>query len=381
MLGTYQIYYMDRVPDRAAVNESAEYVRKKGEANAVAFVNGILRQISRKAAYFAKPDKDKKPIEYLALQYAYPQWMVERWLKQFKFDRLDSMLKEMNQIPPWSIRVNTLKVPANEVHLFQTKLLKEEKTHTEKRSLRTCLKFKDAPNMDPESLFAQGYYTIQDEAAQLIGYLVAPKEGETIVDGAAGPGGKFSHIYELGEGKANLIGVEVKPSQMSRAKETMQRMGHTNVEWVEADFLEWKPTKPVDKVLIDAPCSGLGVLRRHPEGKWHKDHKIIGAMEAIQRKFIEHGMSMLKAGGELIYSVCSFEVEETEGQLKWIQKKYGDAVEIISPVSRLPDYYKRYVTRENVLLVYGGNQDDMDGFGGFIIKLVKDIGKPSGGPK
>lgn len=384
VLGTYQIYYMDRVPDRAAVNESAEYIRKKGQANAVSFVNGILRQIARKAEYFAKPDKKEKPVDYLALQYAFPAWMVERWLKQFKFDRLDTMLKATNQVPPWSVRVNTLKVPTDEIHLFQPRLLKEEKTHTEKRNLRGCLRLKEAPQLEPGSLFAQGFYTIQDEAAQLIAHLVDPKPEEVIVDAAAGPGGKFSHIFELSQGQANLIGVELKPSQMQRAKDTMNRLGHGDskkIEWVEGDFLEWTPQKKVDKVLIDAPCSGLGVLRRHPEGKWHKDSNIIKAMETIQRRFIEHGLSLLKPGGELIYSVCSSEPEETEWQLDWVKKKFEDSIEVVSTVSRLPDYYKRYVTRENVLLVYAGNQDEMDGFGGFIIRLVKPPGQANGGKK
>lgn len=375
--GTYQIFYMDRIPDRAAVNESAEYVRKRGQAAAVSFVNGILRQIARRAEYFTKPDKRTHPVDYLALQFAHPKWLVSRWNEHFKFEKLEKMLASNNQPPPWTARVNTLKTPLEEVHLLQQRLLKDERTHTEKNSLRGCLTFKDAPNLDADSLFQQGYYTIQDAASQLIGLLVDPNPGQTIVDAAAGPGGKLGHLHELAGGKARLIGVEKSPRQLDRGKETLGRLGHTDITWVAGDFLEFnkdggdKSVGLVDKVLLDAPCTGLGVLRRHPEGKWQKDQTMITAMVEIQKKLIEHALGMLKPGGELIYSVCSFEPEESERHLSWIREKHGDSIELLSPVSRLPDYFKRYVTRDNLLMIYAGNQDDMDGFAAFMLKKVR----------
>ncbi|NBQ52084.1 MAG: hypothetical protein EBU49_00675, partial [Proteobacteria bacterium] len=167
VIGTYQIFYMDRVPERAAVNESVEYVRSKGQANAVPFVNGILRQIARRAEYFAKPDKTRQPIDYLALQFAFPRWMIERWMKQFRLERLETMLPAMNLPPPYTIRINTLKTPVSEAHLFQTELLRQEKTHSDRCNLRGALHCKEAPDTDPDSLFAAGWYTIQDEASQL----------------------------------------------------------------------------------------------------------------------------------------------------------------------------------------------------------------------
>lgn len=372
VLGTYQIFYMDRVPERAAVNESVEYVRLRGQASAVSFINGILRKIARRAEYFTKPDKKKLPVEYLALQFAHPQWIVRRWHQHFRFERMEEMLASNNQPPPWTVRVNSMKTPLTEVHLLQQRLLKDERAHTERRPLRSALRFKGAPELDAESLFHQGYYTIQDEASQLIAHLVDPKPGETIVDAAAGPGGKLSHVYEMAEGKADLIAVEKHPVQMQRAKETMARLGHDRLTWVDGDFLQFQPSKPPVKILLDAPCSGFGVLRRHPEGKWQKEGGIITAMAELQRQMIAHALKLLSSregGGELIYSVCSFEPEESAAHVAWIREQYGDRIELISPVARLPDYYKRYVTRENLLLVYAGNQDEMDGFGAFIVKV------------
>ena len=373
VLGTYQIFYMDRIPDRAAVNESVEYVRKRSQANAVNFVNGILRQIARRAQYFAKPDKNALPVEYLSLQFAHPQWIVARWIDMFGFERLEKMLAANNQPPPWTVRVNALKVLLPEVHKLQQQLLRDEKTHADRRPLRSSLLLREAPNLDKDSLFGQGYFTVQDEASQLIGHLVDPHEDEIIIDAAAGKSGKLSHLYELSGGKAKLTAVEKNPRQLVLGKEAMQRLGHPvdAVTWVESDFLDWKPSSEAEaphKILLDSPCSGMGILRRHPEGKWHKNLALIKSMAELQKKLLTHAIDVLRPGGELVYSVCSFELEETTDQLAFIREKYGDKIELISPLPRLPDYYKRYVTRQNVFLVYAGNQDDMDGFGAFIIK-------------
>ncbi|MBF0440663.1 MAG: 16S rRNA (cytosine(967)-C(5))-methyltransferase RsmB [Oligoflexales bacterium] len=375
VVGTYQIYYMDRVPDRAAVNESVEYVRKKGQASACSFVNGILRQIARRAKYFQKPDKKEKPLEYLSLQYAHPEWIVKRWLNVFNFDKTEQVLASNNKPPPYSIRSNLRKTDLSDIYILQQKLLKDEGIHSDKTHLRTALHLKSYPDISKDSLFGKGYYTIQDEASQLIGLLVSPNEGEVILDACAGPGGKLSHLYELGDEKITLIAVEQDERQMNRAKDTMARLGHDKVEWVHEDFLNWKSRKKLDKILLDAPCSGLGVLRRHPEGKWQKREDIISAMARKQGEMLRHALKLIKVGGEIIFSVCSFEIEETEDHVKNLLKEYGEHIELVSPVSRLPDYYKKYVTRKNVLLIYSGNQDEMDGFGSFIFKLKKRIGE------
>lgn len=368
ILGTYQIFYMDRVADRAAVNESVEYVRKKGQANGSGFVNGILRSIARRAEYFPKPDKDRHPCEYLALQYAHPFWIVERWMRHLGFNRMKELLASNNQVPPYTIRVNSQKVSTEDLPEFRSQLLRDEKVHSERKALRSCLHLQEAPKLDEGSLFQRGFYTIQDEASQLIGHLVDPQEGECIVDACAGKGGKTGHLFELAKGLIRLVAIEKNPRQIQLGQETMKRLGHEGIEWLTSDFLSYLPSEKIDKILLDAPCSGLGVLRRHPEGKWQKNVDIIAQLAALQRTMITHALSLLAAGGELIYSVCSFEQEETLAHLNWIQSTFGNKVEVISPVVRLPDYYKKFVTRDNLLLIYSGNKEAMDGFGAFIVR-------------
>lgn len=366
ILGTYQIFYMDRIPDRAAVNESVEYVRAKGEASAVPFINGILRQIARRAEYFTKPDKKAKPVEYLSLQYSHPDWLVRRWHKRFKFERLEEMLAANNQPPPTFIRTNSRKTLPQDL---QESLLRDEQTQSEKGNLKGCISLKKHPDTATDSLFAKGYYTIQDQASQLIPHLLKMEPGHTVIDAAAGPGGKLTHIAELANDNVKIIAVEKNERQMQRAVETATRMGSAErITWILNDFSEFKPSSPVDSILLDAPCTGLGVLRRHPEAKWQKTEDGIIIMAKQQRELIKHALSILKVGGELIYSVCSFEPEETEDHLKWLTTELGDSIEVVTPVSRLPDYFKKYVTRQNVLLIFAGNQENMDGFGAFIVR-------------
>lgn len=367
VVGTYQIYYMDRVPDRSAVNESVEYVRKRGQANACSFVNGILRQIARRAEYFAKPDKQKEPANYLAMQYAHPKWIMERWLAQFDFARVERIAAANNKVPPIFVRVNAMRdMPA---HKLQNQLLKDEHIHSERRPLRCSLHLKTFPAIKEGSLFAQGYYTFQDEAAQLISFLVQPQRGEHIIDLCTGKGGKLTHIYELANGEAQITAVDKSTKHLQAARDNAVRMGHDGINYVHADALAWDFDGKVDKILLDAPCSCLGILRRHPEAKWHKQAAIINEMEQLQRRLLMRAAEWLKGGGELIYSVCSFEVEESINMLEFCKRKYKDRIQVISPVARIPDYYKQYVTRKNILQIYSGNNDLIDGFSAFIIKF------------
>ncbi len=370
VLGTYQIFYMDSVPDRAAVNESVEYLRARNQAHACPFVNGILRQIARRAEYFTKPDKEKESVAYLALQYAHPTWMVERWFKHFKFEKLATILASHNEVPPFTVRVNGLMSPLEDTRELQSSLLREEKTHSERLALRGALNLKESPRLTPESLFGQGYFTIQDLSSQLVGQLVAPQPGDRILDACAGPGGKLSHLFELAGGQVEMVGVERSKRQLDRIRENLVRLKiEDKISLEQMDFLEWKSeTFKPNKILLDSPCSGLGVLRRHPEGKWQKDRTIVAAMVLKQRQLLKHALSLLASGGELTYSVCSFEVEESSEQLEWIRNEFGDSVEILTPVARLPDYFKRYVTRDNLLVIHTGNADGMDGFSAFCLR-------------
>lgn len=372
ILGAYQIFYMDRVPDRAAVNESVNYIRCRSQTRAAGFVNGVLRAIARRAEYFAKPDKEKRPVEYLALQYAHPEWMVARWLARYGFERTKSILTANNHVPPCTIRVNCLKVAPNSLQNLRSELLRDNKLRSYKRPIRSGLRLSGFPHVERDPHFRSGYYTIQDEASQLISPLLDPQEGDVIVDACSGRGGKTGHLFELSAGKATIIAVEPSALRVKQAQEAMRRLGHRGIRWAACDFGSFRPEIPVNKVIIDAPCSGLGVLRRHPEGKWRKKKSAIVELQRVQRRLLEHGLAMLPVGGTLVYAVCSFEEEEVDSHLRYLLSSKPAIVELISPASRLPDYYKRFVTREGLLTVYSSNKDHMDGFSAFVVKKIAD---------
>ena len=370
VLGAYQIYYRDDVSDREAVNQSVEYLRVRGQATACPFINGILRQISSRAKYFPKPDKTTHPVEYLSLQFAHPPWLVRRWAQHFKFAKLEEMLAANNRPPPRAIRLNALKVPFEGAHLFQSRILKEEKIHSSRRPLRSSLYFTEEPETGASSLYAQGLYTIQDEASQLVSNMVGAREGELVMTVNAG-GAKVSHLVELTQGRAPLIALERDAQDIAQGQGHLVRLGaQARVEWHEAGLDQFTAPAKADRVLLQAPSSDLGLIRRHPELKWRKDGALLVAAAAKeQAAALTRGLELLRPGGELIYAVPSFEPEESELHLKRLLRVQEARLELVSPVSRLPDYYKKYVTRDNIFVTYAGNGDEMDGLAVFIVKL------------
>lgn len=372
VMGGYQIFYLDRVPDRAAVNESVEYVRARNHSHAVGFVNGILRTASRRSQYFPKPDKTKSPAQYFALQYAHPEWVVRRWVSRFKPELLKEIFVNNNRPPVQALRVNSLQIKSEDLKDFRTKLLRDSRLHTERCSLRSCLTVSGNFNPHLESYFAKGLYSVQGQASQLVAEIVGPQPGEFIVDACCGRGGKMSHLFELSGGEAQITGIDPEPQQLKLAKTGFERLGFNekNLHLKKMSFLDFEPGQAVDKVLLDAPCSGLGVIRRHPEGKWNKNSEVVQNMQNLQRELLAHAFKMLKVGGTLVYSVCSFEPEETAQQMSWLREEFSGRVEIQRLVGKVPDYYRRYFVGEQLLLIYPSNKDDMDGFGAFAVRKI-----------
>lgn len=463
--GTFQIYYLSRVPNRAVVNESAEYARIKKQEAAVPYINGILRQISKKARRFPKPDQQTHPVQYLSTQFSCPEWIVSRWLERFTFDKLEKLLRASCGKPPVTVRLNLLAGPKNPK--FHRLIVKHEKSPPYKRPLTGCYQLRRLPDFNSGTLFHEGLITIQDESSQIVGYLVNPQPEDFIVDACAGPGGKITHIYEIsaynhlfghdqemaedaekevenqGENHENepeeftdqdlevddmsgnknkedsdadkihddrrsandpntvieafrqnqktiasdyeasqsnahhtkpclprMVAIEKSSASYQKMMENMTRLRVQGVSCFLDDFLHFQPKTPPNKILLDAPCSGLGVLRRHPEGKLFKKEPIIGRMVSKQRELLIHAVDILAEGGELIYSVCSFELEETREQKDWLLQTYPDRLSVMPLAPRIQGYYKRFITKDQLLMIYSGLSDGMDGFSAFIVKKL-----------
>ena len=366
-VGAYQIYYMDRVPERAAVSETVEAIKQVGVPNAASFVNAILRRVAKKSDYFPKPDKEKFPIDYFSMQFSHPKWMVERWHHQLSQDKFEYLLSNNNKIPQQTLKLLT-RNPLPEVYAdFPTYLLKTHSKESSWRPLAGAFRVESLPRFENCEAFQKGCYLVQDESAQLVAHLVQASPTDTCLDACAAPGGKSIYLWDAGVEPKNLTLCDTAQKRIKVLQENLNRVGLVGATILHGDVVEQCKDKKYSKILLDAPCSAMGVIRRHPEIKWLRSPNDITNCAAEQSRLLEGLAPCVADGGEMVYSVCSFEVEETTKQINQFLSQHPE-FEKISPLDRLHDFYKKYVTRQDELLIYSGNPDDLDGFFAVILR-------------
>lgn len=365
-VGTYQIYYMDKVPDRAAVSETVEAVKMVGIPQATSFVNAILRRVSRKAEYFPKPEKDTHPADYLAMHYAHPKWMVERWLEHIPIERLEHVLAANNTAPHYTLRIVTRNpVPTGED--LATFLLREHGIQSDWRPLKNTLRLASLPPLDRCEAFKAGCYYIQDEAAQLAASLVKAGPDDTVLDACAAPGGKAIFLWDEGADARKLTLCDFSQKRIATLKQNLERVKITESEIVHGDAVEYSTGKNFTRIVLDAPCSALGVIRKHPESKWLRNLGDIATCAKEQERLLKGLAKAVAPGGELIYIVCSFEIEETSAQIEKFLENSRD-FSVVPLNGRIHDYYRKYVTRNDEFLVLPGNHDELDGFYAIVLR-------------
>lgn len=369
-VGTYQIYYMDKVPDRASVAETVEAVKQVGLPQAASFVNAILRRVARKAEYFPKPDKDTHMAEYLAMHHSHPQWMIERWLKDIPLERLEHLLDSNNVEPQHTLRVVTHN-PTPTGEDLATYLLREHGIASHWRPLKNALRVEKLPPFGTCEAFRKGCYIVQDEAAQVAASLVMPTASDKILDACAAPGGKTIYLWDEGAAAENLVVCDSAQKRLNMLNQNFERVGLKGAQVVHGDAVEISTGKIFTKIVLDAPCSSLGIVRKHPESKWLKVPTDISSAVKEQQRLLDGLAPRVAPGGELVYIVCSFEVEETSQQLDWFLNAHPE-FSVVPLSGRIHDYYRRYVTRDNEFYVIGGNLDEIDGF--YAVVLRKNEG-------
>lgn len=366
-IGAYQIYYMDRVPERAAVSETVEAIKQVGVPNAASLVNAILRRVAKKSEYFPKPDKTTQPAEYYSMHHAFPQWMIERWYKQLSIEKFEYLLTNNNRIPKNTLKILSKNVlPEGESDLA-TYLLKTQSIESTWRPMPGALRVESLPKFSQCEAFKKGCYIVQDEAAQLSASLVQPLPTDTCLDACAAPGGKSIFLWDNGLKAENLTVCDFAQKRLKILRENFERVGLSGATILHGDVVEQCKGKTFQKILLDAPCSAMGVIRRHPEIKWLRTLNDIQNCALEQTRLLNNLSMNVSIGGELIYIVCSFELEETTQQINRFLDSHPN-FEKINPLDRVHDFYKKYITRENELLIYSGNPDDIDGFFGVILK-------------
>ncbi len=323
-VASYQLLYLDRIPDSAAVNEAVKLIRKQPGHDWGGLVNAILRNLIRQPT-LPIPDVHKDPVQALSLQYACPAWMVERWIKAFGNDHTEVMCRKTLEIPPMTLRTNTLRYTRKKLlDRLEAEGISAQETSVspEGVTLEKC------GNPGQLSVVQDGSCYIEDEAAQLIPPLLDPQPGERVLDACAAPGGKTTHLAQLMQNQGTIIALDRQHVRLLQLTANCERLGIRLVQTHKCDIVtEWPKTKPeaantpftgshflaqpFDRILVDAPCSGLGVLRRHPEGKMLKQFSTIEQSSIIQKQILDRVCHLLRPGGILVYSTCSIEPEET----------------------------------------------------------------------
>ncbi len=316
-VGAYQLFHT-RVPARAAVAETVQALKNLGVARAAGFVNAILRKLAELPGQPLPPESDA--VEYLSVRESHPRWLVERWIRHYGRERAEAMLVADNQTPPIVVRVNTSKV-TREALLDQLREVGLEAQPTPVSPVGITLP--PVGRLEDVYGYAEGLWQVQDEAAQLVGVYSAIPETARVLDACAAPGGKACHLAQAHEVVAADLHANKLPKIESEAKrlgltERLKAVAHDATQPLPEDLGEFHA------VLVDAPCSGLGTLRRHPELRYRRTEEDLGRLSSLQRRILENCQEAVPPGGLLVYAVCTTEPQEGQDQVEMFLRSHPE---------------------------------------------------------
>ena len=316
----YQIRYLDRVPPYAIVNEAVN-LSKVVAPELSKFINGVLRN------YLRNEDKNYKQglsvKEALCYDFSFERRMIEMFLRQYGEEDGMKILRGLNAVPYITVRVNSLKGDYDEV--FEE--LEKEGYDIEEGSIcPEAIIIKKGSSIENNSLYQKGLITVQDESAMLVAPLLDLKENDIVLDLCSAPGTKATHISEILMNKGKVVAFDVHEHKLELIKQNTERLGVTNleVELGDASKLNGKYVSYADKILLDVPCSGLGIIRKKPEIKWNKKNSDLSEIVKIQKEILENAWNYLKQGGEIVYSTCTLNKRENEEVVDWFLEKHRD---------------------------------------------------------
>ncbi|MFP5527779.1 16S rRNA (cytosine(967)-C(5))-methyltransferase RsmB [Peptococcus simiae] len=363
-MALYQLIFLDRIPDHAVVSEAVNTAKRlQGKhQQADKFINAILRNYLKDDQPVKWPDKRKNAAGYLAKYYSFPQWIVDTWLKEYGKAGAEALCQYMNARPPLLARVNTLQIQPDAL----IKKLAQEGVRA------------DRLNQVPEGLilytpgglrqvksFQAGDFIIQDASSMLVAHALDPRPGEHIADLCAAPGGKTTHVAALMKDQGRVDAFDLHPHRVQLIKENRDRLGISSIEARVQDAQTLEAQGTYDRVLVDAPCSGLGVLNRRPDARWHRRRQQVPDLVNLQAAILDKAAVALKEGGTLLYSTCTTFRAENEDQCQHFLDRHPD----FRPVP-LPDLLQPYVLEgaSHICRILP-QRDRMDGF--FIAKFRK----------
>jgi len=309
-LGVYQCLWMERVPHRAAVHETVELARHFGHQGTARFVNGVLRTFLRQYPTYKFPDVIISPAAHLAVVCSHPQWLVERWLQRYGLERTQALCTANNLPTGITLRTNTLRTTPQ---ALAQRLRHDGLQHiTPSRVVPEGLIVQGTDRLDMLPSYQEGLFQVQDQGAMLVARLCQARPGQRWLDVCAAPGGKATHLAQLMLDTGQILALDLQPGRVRLLHHNIRRLRLASVTALVADATTAPPIRGLcDGILVDAPCSGFGVLRRHPDIKWRKTASDLMELQAVQLKLLHTQQAWLAAQGVLVYSVCSNEPEET----------------------------------------------------------------------
>ena len=348
-LGLYQIFWLDRIPDHAAVHETVELAKQNDFGPQAGFVNAILR------GYLREADETKKLLAELkisqpAIGWSHPEWLVEKWQRRFGAEKTAQLLEWNNTPPKTYARVNTLKTDAGKlIEKWRDENVEYDFVRRDWLEENLVFELKSHPPLNSLASFRDGWFYIQDPSTLLAGYKLGAQPGETILDLCAAPGGKTTFIAQLMNNEGKIVACDISEERLKLVQENCQRLGVTCVEIVLSLALDLRPST-FDRILVDAPCSNTGVMRRRVDLRWRISPEEILRLQKAQLDLLKLAATKLKPGGVLVYSTCSLEPEENS--------------EVVKEFLREHENFKLESERE--LLPFVDNVD-----GAFVAALVK----------
>jgi 16S rRNA (cytosine967-C5)-methyltransferase len=322
----YQILFLDRVPDYAAADEAVELAKRFGGSRAAGLVNGVVREFLRKKDQIALPDGAGDPARRLSILWSHPDWLVKRWLNYIGAEETEALLRANNQESPLMLRANALK--GGRAELIKTLLRAGIEAGPADFSPQG-VRIRSTAAIDQLPGWQEGRFIVQGEASQLVGWLLGPQADERVWDACAVPGGKATHLAELMGDRGEVVATDISARGLEKLRQNMQRLGLASIRPFCLDVtgrLTGPAAKPYDRILIDAPCSGLGTLRSHPEAKWRRREEDIARLGLLQKRILARVSSYLKRGGVMVYATCTLTAEENE---RVVEDFLGDAPDFV----------------------------------------------------
>lgn len=319
-LSAYQLIHLDRIPPSAAVGEGVELAREARKKSAAGFVNAVLRAIARQRKDLPLPrrpdsgweDDDRRKaalLDFFSITLSHPRWLAARWLARFGEAATEAWLRFNNEPAPLTLRANTMRMGRNELAIR----LREHGVATARTRYAPDGLVVTSGSAIGSPLEHEGLFVVQDEASQLAGSILPVKPGDRVLDACASPGGKTTELAAAMGDLGLIVASDVRSRRVALLRDTVSRIGARSVRIAQADFSTTAPFGPVfDAVLLDAPCSGLGTLRRDPDIKWRRTEADLAGLAAAELVMLQHAADTVRPGGVLVYATCSSEPEENE---------------------------------------------------------------------